>query len=251
MLLTKWQDVEEWVNTNGFKRVVLRASDKSNAGENDRSNDCLFDSRYVSGDMNTKMEHMKWILEHSDRKSFATGFQSENATTGGMIADIRLEAAAPAAPSMPVGYAPVGQLDEQAIIDRVRKEVQAEYAKQELDRERKEFERERKEFNDVKNGVMGLVVGYGKPILEAMAAKRAMVAGIDHPGHIEAEAISPMSEQEQEESPFTDEEAEELFALMERFKKVEPDYLQLIRSVVAMAESGDNMYSMAKGFLVK
>ena len=38
---------------------------------------------------------------------------------------------------------------------------------------------------------------------------------------------------------------------MVRFKAVEPDYLQLIEAVVKMAESGDSMYNMAKGMLLK
>ena len=38
---------------------------------------------------------------------------------------------------------------------------------------------------------------------------------------------------------------------MARLKKVEPNYLALLESVVEMAESGDATYKMAKGFLLK
>lgn len=266
MLLTKWCDVEEWIQTNGFKRVVVRTSDRSTAGEDNRSNDCVFDSRWASGDWNSKIDHLKWMLERSDRKVFATGFQNESAGTGGMIAEIRLDQQMPAQQAA-VGYAmpPVSGFDEQAITERIRKEIKAEYEKNELERERKEFERERKEFNDTKNGIMGLVVGYGKPILEAMAAKNRVVAGIDQPGHTEVDPINPevapveegkqdsvpSDEEGEQDSVFSDEEAEQLMDLMARFKKVEPDYLCLIRSVVEMAESGDATYTAARGFLIK
>lgn len=256
MLLTKWNDIEDWIKTNGFKRVVVRANDKLASADGERTNDCLFDSKNVTlGSFDEKLQHLKWMLEHSDRKVYATGFQSESAGTGGMIAELRLENAQAPQMAYPVGMpGVVSPVDEQSIIDRVRKEVRAEYEAAELDRKRKEFESERKEFMDTKNGIMGLLVEYGKPILGAMAAsgKRPMVAGIDQPGHTEAEPIVPANgAEEAEEEVFTDAEAEEMYDLMARFKKVEPDYMQLLRSVVAMAESGDSTYTMARGFLIK
>ena len=259
MLLTKWTDIEEWIKTNGFKRVVVRANDKLAASDGERMNDVLFDSKNVTiASWDEKLQHLRWMLEHSDRKVYATGFQSENAGTGGMIAEMRLENAQPAM-QMPVGMPGVGMIDEASIIERVRKEVRAEYEAAELDRKRKEFESERKEFMETKNGIMGLLVEYGKPILGAMAAsgKRPMVAGVDQPGHTEADPIMPASgadvqeAEEVEESVFTDEEADEMYDLLARFKKVEPDYMQLLRSVVAMAESGNSMYGMARDMLMK
>lgn len=261
MLLTKWTDIEDWIKTNGFKRVVVRANDKLASADGERTNDCLFDSKNVTlGSFDEKLQHLKWMLEHSDRKVYATGFQSENAGTGGMIAELRLENVQAPQMAYPVGMPGVGTpIDEASIIERVRKEVRAEYEAAELDRQRKEFDAERKEFMQTKNGIMGLLVEYGKPILGAMAAagKRPMVAGVDQPGHTEAEPIVPapgtevQEAEEVEESPFTDEEADEMCDLMARFKKVEPDFMQLLRSVVAMAESGNSMYGMARDMLMK
>ena len=89
-----------------------------------------------------------------------------------------------------------------------------------------------------------------------------MVAGLDGED-MEAAKIKPVDpdspetpadggEQESEqENIFTDEESDKLYELMARFKKVEPQYLELIENVVKMAESGDNMYAMAKNFLLK
>lgn len=262
MLLTKWNDIEDWIKTNAFRRVVVRANDRlaSSDGEQ-RTNDVLFDTKNVTlASFDEKLQHLRWVLEHSDRKVYATGFQSESAGTGGMIAEMRLENVQAPQMSYPVGMPGVGApVDEQSIIDRVRKEVKAEYDMLELERKRKEFEAERKEFMDTKNGIMGLLVEYGKPILGAMVAsgRRSMVAGIDQPGHTEAEPIVPtpgtevQEAEEVEESPFTDEEADEMCDLMARFKKVEPEYMQLLRSVVVMAESGDSTYTMARGFLIK
>ena len=49
---------------------------------------------------------------------------------------------------------------------------------------------------------------------------------------------------------FTDEEEEELYALLAEFKSVEPDYLPMLRKVVEMAKANDTTYQMAKKFLV-
>lgn len=255
MLLTKWDEVENWVRTNGYKRVVVRTSDRNASTEDTRTNDTVFDSKNaVLANWNEKMDHLRWVLEHSDRKVYATGFQSESAGTGGMAAEILLEKNA-GYPQIPVGMPGFGTpADEASIVERVTKQLETKYASERLERERQEFESERKEFNEVKNGMIGLLVEYGRPILGAMAAsgKRPMVAGIDQPGHTEAEPIVPANgAEEAEEEVFTDAEAEEMYDLMARFKKVEPDYMQLLRSVVAMAESGDSTYTMARGFLIK
>ena len=90
------------------------------------------------------------------------------------------------------------------------------------------------------------------------------MAGVDtdepvHAAPIEVEQPETQGTQEpdvkqpetQEENPFTDEEADELFSLMARFNKVEPEYLKMIRKVVVMAEIGDKNYQLARMMLVQ
>ena len=93
------------------------------------------------------------------------------------------------------------------------------------------------------------------------------VAGVDtaEPVHARPIVAEPQPKEKPEEDPdekdnqelvdiandFTDEEGEKLTALMSRFKKVEPQYMELIEAVVEMAERGDSTYTMAKGFLIK
>ena len=151
------------------------------------------------------------------------------------------------------------------------------FERERLEQERKELRDEKREFERVKNGAIGLVVQKFAPVVDALAGRLAplpRVAGVDAENPVHAQVIKPISEhkpeQEQPEDPeqpeqpeqqdpvagddqdvFTDEESDELFALMARFKAVEPQYMDLLRAVVQMAESGDSTYTMAKGFLLK
>ena len=54
----------------------------------------------------------------------------------------------------------------------------------------------------------------------------------------------------QQQEIFTEQEADKLFDLMARFKQAEPQYMEMIEKVVAMAENGDATYKMAKSVLV-
>jgi hypothetical protein len=125
--------------------------------------------------------------------------------------------------------------------------------------ERAAFEKEKKEFEEEKKSTIGALVHYFAPIGQQLLQRHMMprVAGVDveepvHAAPIVVDKPEDAPEHEEEnESPFTDEEEAKIFDLMCRFKKIEPDYLSLLESVVKMAESGDTTYTMAKGFLVK
>ena len=184
---------------------------------------------------------------------------------------------------------PVGDLERQKIIDETRKAVLAEVERREYEKEKAAFEKEKAEFEKDKETAIGLAIGYAKPLLTVLKDKMALsnVAGTarDARRPVTAKAIQPITPEESEqidpdqhdtdtsqtqeqvdgildnnpnnepgtnqEDPFTDEEGEKLAELMARFKAVEPDYLQLLESVVEMAEKGDSTYTMAKGFLLK
>ena len=185
---------------------------------------------------------------------------------------------------------PVGELERQKIADQVRKEVLAEVERRQYEKEKAEFEKERKEFQKEKESAIGLAIGYLQPVIAALKDKMALanVAGTarDARRPVLAKPIQPITPEEPEQSdtnpnpdqgdidgildnnrshdvsitdgtdtseqdPFTDEEVEKLAELMARFKAVEPDYLQLLESVVEMAEKGDSTYTMARSILLK
>ena len=124
---------------------------------------------------------------------------------------------------------------------------------EQLEKERKDFEREKKEFEEEKSGVIGSLVNYFAPVAQAMMQKQSLakVAGTD----VEAERIVPVPEDpdegNQETDDLPDDEATQAYDLLKRFRKIEPNYLKLLESVVNMAEAGDSTYTMAKSFLLK
>lgn len=175
-------------------------------------------------------------------------------------------------------------------IDKLTSDIEArlmtKFERERLEQERKELRDEKREFERVKNGAIGLVVQKFAPVVDALAGRLAplpRVAGVDAENPVHAQVIKPISEHKPEQEHnepdsgdgrshdvritehtepsepvagdepdvFTDEESDELFALMARFKAVEPQYMDLLRAVVQMAESGDSTYAMAKGFLLK
>lgn len=230
--------------------------------DNDRANDKILDSKFWDGDLDQKLDLTRKYLEQSSRTVYGVAYQSETATTGGCICEFRNSA--PAQPQQQISALPVAApqpLDEAAIANRVRKQIEAEYKEKQLAEREKKLAEEEKEFNRYKSSMIGTLVEYFKPVIDAKFAvnglrKVAGTPGVDANEDVEAARIvAPESQEpqepEQEQSPFTDEEADELFSLMAEFKKVEPRYLDLIRSVVEMAKAGDSTYVMAKQFLLK
>ena len=247
-MLTNFDQVKKWILDNGFKRWVLYK---------DRSkNEKIIDSAsFTVSDMEDKIEMTEKYLRMSGGYAYAAGATTNSKDDLNTVMEIRLETAQ-AQPAAAVGNL-YPAFSEDAIIARVRKEVQAEYDKKEYERLRADLERREKEFAEKENSAMGAIIRCFAPVGQAMMAKSGLlrnVAGIDANEQVVAQPIKPAQAEEvqeaQEENPFTDEEADEVHALMVRFKKAEPDYLKLVRKVVEMAESGDSNYEMAKTVLV-
>lgn len=135
-----------------------------------------------------------------------------------------------------------------------------ERAKEDLERERREFREEKKEFDSIKDGAIGMLIQKAAPYIGSLFAGRTPmhnVAGI--PGTVEADKIEARSSSEgngseltdgnnessqvpdepAEESVFTDEESDELFTLMEKWKNSDPQYLEVLNKVVDIATSGE------------
>ena len=249
-MFTTWDQVKDWITDNNFPHWCFY---KSNPDDRDnRANDTIIDSNnFTVSDYNDKLEMTEKYLKMYGGKCYGVGYKAPNATTSGVVCEVRLQTVEQL-PTQGVagGYPSIGELTE-TITRQVRAEIEAENYK----RDRDNFQKEKEEFEKEKQSAIGALVHYFAPIGQMMLQKKFMrnVAGVDAAAPVVADPIQPIvaREPEENESVFTDEEEQEIYDLLSRFKKVEPEYLSLIRSVVEMAEKQDPTYTMAKGFLVK
>lgn len=241
-MFTEWQQVENWINNNQLDKWIFTKNDRnSRSSEGGTPNDKIVDSEYLPGERDNKILLTKQMLEDCGIRVYGYGWQGKRATDG-MFCEVQL---APVS-RMPIS---VGQV-QQPMIDKdaLRKEILNEIKLQQYEDEKKQFEQEKKEFQKEKEGVIGLAIGYLRPVLGALARKN--VAGVDAPDEVIAEPVAPLTST-QETKDFSPEEEDKVYTLMVRFKKCEPDYLRLLESVVTMAEAKDQTYTMAKSFLLK
>ena len=246
-MLTNFDQVKDWIKDNGFKRWVLY--------KNSTKNEKIIDSAsFTVSDMDDKIAMTEKYLRMAGGYAYAAGATTNSKDDLNTVTEIRLESVQQL-PAAGVGN-PYPALNEDAIAARVRKEVEAEYNKREYERRAADLEKREKEFAEKENSAMGAIIRCFAPVGQAMMAKSGLlrnVAGVDTDEPVVAQPIVPAQPEKKEpeaENPFTDEEADEVYELMVRFKKAEPDYLPMIRKVVEMAEKGDAMYKTAKGILV-
>lgn len=265
-MITNKQQLESWIKNAGFSKWFFSQTDHNKLRDGERPNDYI-----ISIDLNDSKENLDVAIDRTydylvvwGGRCYGQGFVGA-ARTGGWAVEAQISDAvvpgsiyqqtagvgtvAPAAP----------QVDMAAERERMKKEILAEMKEATYEQRMAELAKREKEFEAQKNGALGLLVEYSKPIIAAISGARATthVGVIDQPG-VTAEPIIaapaaevPGTEEPEEESIFTDEEADALLDLMARFKAVEPNYLQMIRKVVEMAETNDPMYGAAKGFLCK
>ena len=257
-MFTKWQQVEEWIRDNGLTwwRFTYDKTGNNTDGDGNaiqtRSNRVAILSDAFPGDFEEKIAlTRRRLMTETNQVLYGNGKRGKE-NTGMMYCEVRLvdELQQPGTQpvSSPAAY-PI--VDEEKIAERIRKEVRQEMELQRLQDERKNFEREKKEFEAEKASAIGMLVHHLSPVISAMGQKR--VAGLDAQEPVHAAPVQPIQTDEEtviEDSVFTDEESDELFELMARFKAVEPSYMTMLRRVVKMAESGDNMYNMAKSVLL-
>lgn len=257
-VITTWEEFKLWLNDNSIVNWKISAS------RTPQNNELRF-SYNDEKSFEENMDICRRRLEcEAGRILYATGWRTAKATGGGFSCDIQF--IAPQYAEQPVQPAqaatvptPVAgpAIDMDAIRREITLQVKNEYKEMELARREKELEAREKEYRDTQSGVMGLLTQYFAPVAQAfMQRKMPAVAGVQQLTEqqpVTAQPIHAAQEETEEpqESPFTDEESDELFYLMQRFNAVEPDYLKLIRSVVEMAEKQDPTYNMAKGFLIK
>ena len=250
-MFTKFEQIEDWVRDFGLVRWEF--SSKQNFEDmicrSDWFEDCSTEE---------KLDRCRKYVEDCGRKLYGRGYKGTSPNSPAIMCEVQICATQPQAVA-PVGYmpAPAPAFDEKAFEARLRKEIAADYEKKDLERREKELAEEMREFRRDKESALGIMVGYLKPLLGtaasavAGAARPAAIHGVDAPEDVDAPKIEPVGEEDNEESPFSDEESDQLFSLLARFKKVEPNYLTMIARVVEMAEAGDSTYTMARGILCK
>jgi hypothetical protein len=154
-------------------------------------------------------------------------------------------------------YGVGGSVDIEKLTSDIENRLRVQFEKERLEREWKELREEQKQLKSDQSSAIGLLAGYLAPIAKHLAPTMSRVAGLDaeqpvHTAPIQTIETAPANTtQETEECAFTEEESDKLYDLMARFKAVEPQYMELLESVVKMAEAGDATYTMAQGFLLK
>ena len=250
-MFTNWEQVRDWITDNGFKRWILYK-------DSSRTDKIIDSAAFAVSDQADKLAMTEKYLRMAGGRAVGCGF-ANNGKDDPTVCEIRLEAEMPAGAAGigAAGYPSIGELTD-TITQKVRAEIKAE----QYEKEKAEFERAKKEFDQEKQSALGAIVHYFAPIGQQLMQRHLMpkVAGVDVDAPMDVQPMrvqksapvdQPETEEPETEEPFTDEESEKLLALMVRFKAVEPRYLELIESVVTMAENGDSTYTMAKGFLLK
>lgn len=259
-MFTKWEQVEEWIRDNNFAHWVFYRTNPNESTE--KINNIIADSNFYTGGDEDKIAMTRKYLLMNGCKAYGVGFRTPNTTQGGIVCEVRLEQEMPqvAQPTAGVGT----PYDMEILRESIIKEVKAEYERKEYERKRSELERERKEFEEQKNSAIGLLTSYLAPVAQALIAGRgARVAGVDTQEPVVTQPIIPIQEQQEQQQEqqqqkedmaqqeiFTEQEADKLFEFMARFKQAEPQYMEMIEKVVAMAEKGDARYALAKAALV-
>ena len=137
---------------------------------------------------------------------------------------------------------------ETMVANAVERERMA-WERKELDREREEVRQAKKEYEEQQSSVLGLLIQKAAPFVQSiMGVQQPSLAVGSVANEVSAEPIKarsaePVDETEEDvevsEEVFTDKESEELFAIVERWKNVDPDYITVIRRIVEFAESGE------------
>ena len=258
-MFTSWDQVQSWIEDNNFARWIFYKNNPEGREEKAAA-DIIIDSKnFTVSDFHDKLAMTEKYIRMYGAKVYGVGFQSPEYTRNGVYCEVRLQEDAPANGASGIG----GSWQEQigAMRESIMREVRAEVEAENLRNRIADLDKREKELNERENSAMGAIAHYLAPLGQMIMQKKMglpRVAGIDADEPVHAARIVPGNpEQEQElvdmanESVFTDEEEEKLFDLLSRFKKVEPQYMELIEAVVTMAENGDATYNMAKGFLIK
>lgn len=258
-IFSNFDAVRAWIEDNKLSRYNFRAG---KSASEDRNNYIFLYDEDSSPEEN--MLNLERRLEaHAGLRIYGQGWRKLNSNVGGVVCEVQYGREDDQLQqirkllygnSQGVGMPLMNQTVDKDELERsITEKLTMQFKLQEMEKERKDFERERKEFEAEKTGVIGALVQYFAPVAQALLQKQGLmkVAGTN----VEAEKITPVADAPETETTdpddLPDEESEKAYALLVRFRKVEPQYLELLESVVTMAENGDSMYTTAKSFLIK
>lgn len=254
-MLSTFDQVKDWITDNGLKRWMLY--------KDYTLKEKFLDSAAFPGDQADKIAMTeKYLRSVANGRAYAKGGTTSGQNDLDMCAEIRLEERPQNVQGVSGEFANIGELR-----DTIAKQVRAEIKAEQYEEERKRFEQEKREFQKEKESGMGALLHLLAPVGQAIMSKSGLmphVAGVDTETPTETQPIKPIetetsegegTQEAQEPSvydEFTEEEGEEIFSLMSRFRKVEPDcWLKMIRKMVNMSEANDIMYQTARNFLAQ
>lgn len=145
-------------------------------------------------------------------------------------------------------------INQDAVDSMIQNAIERErmaWERKELERDREEVRAMKKEYEEQTSSVVGLLIQKAAPIIQSIMGLQqpnVAVGALEHA--VQAESIKPTtpSQEEETEDPFTDEEADRLQSLVEKWKSVDPDYITVIERIVSFAETGEPI-SVAGGLV--
>ena len=257
--LRNWAEIQQVLDDTSAKKFNIRRS----RGGDDQSNNNVF---MYNPDQNfsENMQVAERLLQRcAGEILYLTAWRGDSAKTGGCTYTIMYDSAAPAQtvqqPMSAAGlYGVGGSVDIEKLTSDIENRLRVQFEKERLEREWKELHEAQKQLKSDQSSAIGLLAGYLAPIAKHLAPTMSRVAGLDAEQPVRTAPIQTIetdpannTTQETEECAFADAESDKLYDLMARFKAVEPQYMELLESVVKMAEAGDSTYTMARGFLLK
>ena len=248
--ITNWSNLEQWIRMQKLVRWII-SFDKVEAGDKPSRILC---NTFKENTFEENLAYTENCLKYSHGAHlYIRGWRTDGGTVSPAYAEIQFGGDENYLQQMRqmIGATQQPAIDREQLMSDIRKQVETEFERKELERQRKELEDERKEFRSERDSAMGVLAHYLAPVAQAFAAKiQAPITGIQTAGGaVEADSIKPTGSADTEDV-FTDEEASELESLLERLKAAEPEYMQLLRRVVELAEAKDSTYTMARGFLL-
>ena len=254
-----FDEVAAWVNDNKLSRYNFR---NGRPGGEDKNNYIFTYDEDVSPEINLSNLERR-LQAHAGLHLWGVGWRAKNSNTGGVMCEVQYGkdedsqlAKLQSMISGGIGRPMQPEYSLEEMEKKMEERLTMKFRLEQMEKDRKDFEHDKREFEKEKNGVIGALVNYFAPVAQIWMQKQglAKVAGTDVP----AEKIVPVGDEAPDNGPeeqtadeLPEEESIKAYELLVRFRNVEPQYLQLLESVVTMAENGDKTYEMAKNFLLK
>ena len=198
------------------------------------------------------IERMKQVMRIYNGSYFMLeGKENADSNKGAFCYEFSNQEQAPstaAVGNVPVMSGGVSESEMQSRIENECNKIRFEFMQKDLERRERDLAEREKEYRKEKESTVGILVDRIGKVLPRLFPQVA-VAGIEGervpvaPVQISEDTVE-VSEEE------IDEATREIEQLLERFAAVEPEWLPLLRKMVAMAEAQDSTYKMARNFLL-